>query len=96
MASAHSDRLNSVKNDLDALLVSRIGDLMGIVRASRELVDQIGDADRQIQADSRQRKEAERIGDADRVQEMDQEVELMRSLRDQLVQQLADLTERAR
>jgi hypothetical protein len=93
---AGDDRFQAVKDDLDAVLSDRIGKLMGLVGASKDLVAQIGDADRQIQSDDAQRGIAERRGDAASAEELEHNLTVLRALRESLVDRLAAISVSAR
>ena len=88
--------MNAVKDELGAALADRIGDLMGLVRASRELVAQVADADQQIRSDGVRREQAAERGETDVVDELDQNIAVLRALRDGLVERLAVISTSAR
>ena len=93
---AGDDRLQAVKDDLDSVLSDRIGRLMGLVSASKDLVTQIGDADRQIRAEGAQRDIAEQRGDAASAEELEHNLTVLRALRESLVDRLAAISVSAR
>ncbi len=86
MAVAENDRLDAVKSALDDLLASRMADLMGFVRASRELVDQIAEVDRQL-AIAKQKGEAQGV--------RDDEADVLEEVRGDLIDRLAEITSAA-
>ena len=96
VSMAGDDRLQAVKDDLDSVLSDRIGRLMGLVSASKDLVTQIGDADRQIRAEGAQRDIAEQRGDAASAEELEHNLTVLRALRESLVDRLAAISVSAR
>lgn len=96
VSMAEDDRFEAVKSELDSVLSSRIGEIMGLVRASRELVAQIGDADRQIQSDQQQSADARDRGDSSTADDLDANIMVLRALREGLVDRLASISASAR
>lgn len=88
--------MNAVKDELGTALADRIGDLMGLVRASRELVAQVAHADQQIRSDGVRREQSAERGETDVVDELDQNIAVLRALRDGLVERLAVISTSAR
>lgn len=90
------DRFQAVKEELDGLLAERIGALMGIVRASRELVADVRAVDREIRAADMRRATAEECGDTASVGDLDRSLADLHAQRDALVERLEAVSASAR
>jgi septal ring factor EnvC (AmiA/AmiB activator) len=105
--SAHGDRFEALKDELTDLLEARIGDLMGVVAATREITRQIIATEEEIRRQSMQHDtlerelgplknssdglEAENRDLQARVDRMKANVDRMRSLREELMSNLSNL-----
>ena len=105
--SAHGDRFQALKDELTDLLEARIGDLMGVVAATREVTRQIIATEEEIRRQSMQHEQLEReLGPLknssdgleaenrdlqSRVDKMKANVDRMRSLREELMSNLSNL-----
>ncbi len=107
MASSETDRLEAIKQDFNTLLESRVGDLMGAVRATQEVTRQLIAAEEEIRRQTllREHLDAElarlvKTGsglDAEtselkaKIAKLHESVDRRRSLRDELMSNLANL-----
>ncbi|MEQ1505156.1 MAG: hypothetical protein ABMB14_23175 [Myxococcota bacterium] len=107
MPTAHGDRLAAIKQELNDLLESRIGDLLGAVRATQELTRRLVSTEEEIRRQSflKERLEAELgplktradglgVENRDlqaRVDRLRENVGRMKSLRDELMSNLSNL-----
>jgi chromosome segregation ATPase len=105
--AAQGDRLQAIKDELTDLLEVRIGDLMGAVRATQEVTRRIVYAEEEIRRQTQQREQLEReLGPlqshADglegetrdlqaRVERARANVDRLRSLREELMNNLSNL-----
>jgi septal ring factor EnvC (AmiA/AmiB activator) len=105
--AAQGDRFQALKDELTDLLEARIGDLMGVVAATRELTRQIISTEEEIRRQTMQQAQLERElaplkSNADgleaenrdlqgRVDRMKANVDRMRSLREELMSNLSNL-----
>jgi archaellum component FlaC len=105
--AAQGDRLQAIKDELTDLLEARIGDLMGAVRATQEVTRRIVATEEEIRRQTVQRDQLEReLGplqsSADglegetrdlrtRVERARENVERLRSLREELMNNLSSL-----
>jgi archaellum component FlaC len=107
MSSAQTDRLNAIKQELNDILESRIGDLLGSVRATQQVTRQLVATEDEIRRQTylKDRLEAEigplkRTADGlgvenrdlqARVDRLRENVERMKSLREELMSNLSTL-----
>jgi hypothetical protein len=92
MHHGHDDRLEAVHQDLHAFLEQQLGDLLGVIRAAEAIGRQVKAID-----DEMERKQAlvEHVaagGHTAHAAQLEREAEALGSLREQLVDQLAELT----
>lgn len=105
--AAQTDRLSAIKNEFDKLLEARVGDLLGVVRATQEVTRRLVATEEEIRRQTylKDRLESE-LGPlksrADgltaenrdlqaRVDRLRENVERMKSLRDELMSNLSSL-----
>ncbi|MEQ1570982.1 MAG: hypothetical protein ABMA64_35460 [Myxococcota bacterium] len=107
MSPSNPDRLQTIKQELNDLLEQRIGNLLGVVRATQTVTRQLVSTEEEIRRQTyiKERLEAELAplkGRADglagenrdlqsRVDRLRENVERMKSLRDELMSNLSNL-----
>jgi len=107
MSPANPDRLTAIKQELNDLLEARVGNLLGAVRATQQITRQLVSTEEEIRRQTyiKERLEAELAplkGRADtlagenrdlqaRVDRLRENVERMKSLRDELMSNLSNL-----
>ena len=98
---ADGDRFDSIKADLNQALEGRIGHLLGVVRAAQSLTRQIVAAEDELRRQTRTKEQLESEGSrpsasADLPRRLDAakaDLSRQRTLRDELLSQLAGLRE---
>ncbi len=91
MNSGHDDRLDAVTQDLHAVLERKLGDLLGQVQAAQALARQVQGASDDIERRAALAQQLRDGGHGEHASGIEREVEVLKSLRANTVDDLAKL-----